>query len=99
MFYQLEVTENSKLVCYSVQRTKLNCINEVMFFMTSQNYLPSAKSTVCITLKECFFDQFGKRQTKYKKGKYSFFKYFTCYVDQFEYDLICKDMNNVFLNL
>lgn len=92
MFYTLEITENSKLVCYSVQQNRLNCINEVVYFMTENGYKPAENSTICITMKEHYFDQCGKKQTKYKKGKFSFFKYFTCCAEQFSIELIHTDM-------
>jgi hypothetical protein len=96
MFYTIELTENSKLIAYSVSQSRLQAITELSYNLGLNRYNPVENSTVCITIKAHYFDQYGKRQTKYKQGKFSYFKYFTIHANEFTTELLKEEMNQRF---
>ena len=69
-FFKLEVSENSKIVFSCVQGTRLNAINELMYFVRSNGVSPEPNNHFFIKIERVYFDQYGKRQLKYKKGKF-----------------------------
>jgi hypothetical protein len=97
MFYTIELTENSKLIAYSVSQNRIQAITELSYNLGLNKYNPAKESTVCITIKQHYFDQYGKKQTKYKQGKFSYFKYFTIHSNEFSMELLKDEMNQRFL--
>ncbi len=97
MFYTIEVTENSSLVNYSISQSKITAIDEMIYFLKVNGYDPAENSTICVTMKAMYFNQFGKKVTKYTNGKFTYFKYFTIYKDQFSVDFLDTEMKQRFL--
>jgi len=95
--YKLDLTEDSRPVYTSVHGTRLNCVNDAVYNLRSNGFEPLKSNSICISMKQMYIDQFGKLVPKYKNNKYSFFKYFVIYCDQFSIDVLESEMINRFI--
>ena len=98
MFYTIELTQNSKLVSYSISESKIHAIDSIIYKLILDKFTALPDSTICIVIKAEYFNQYGEKCVKYAKGgKYYYFKYFTIHANEFSIELLESEMKKRFI--
>ncbi len=98
-FFLLEVYQGAQLIYKSVQGTRLNCVNDTMYYLRTNKIEPKINSSFHVSIKQTYFDQCGKMQTKYKGGKYSFHKHFSIHKNEFTFEVFETELINRFVKI